>query len=304
MSFSSKADLAANFSLDHLPRVAEDPRSSRRVQSIEDVAFSSGVALAEFNVLYAQKGVPQDLLRARLALRAAEACVAWTGRPERRADLRDAVAFLRPEDHAGPAGEIYLSLKHAAQRPMTNRALQKAFPHYEVGEIEGWLRIGAGAKVSNPVARAAATLEAVLEDQPKAEVLALVLADARLARAMKWSHVVPLLSAGMSPRDLRKSGEELRHACHAAVAAEAEQAFGLGRELTRKAETLRAVAPKLRAKGSDRAVELFLTQDAVSPAMLTHLMSDRAARRFCDRLVTLGVAREMTGRDSFRLYGI
>jgi hypothetical protein len=33
-------------------------------------------------------------------------------------------------------------------------------------------------------------------------------------------------------------------------------------------------------------------------------MSDRAARRLCDRLVALGALRELTGRDSFRLYGV
>jgi Fic family protein len=33
-------------------------------------------------------------------------------------------------------------------------------------------------------------------------------------------------------------------------------------------------------------------------------MTDRAARRFCDRLVELGVAQELTGRPTFRLYGI
>nr|WP_268873933.1 DUF1403 family protein [Roseovarius atlanticus] len=32
-------------------------------------------------------------------------------------------------------------------------------------------------------------------------------------------------------------------------------------------------------------------------------MTDRAAWRFCDRLVELGVARELTGRSTFRLYG-
>ena len=41
-----------------------------------------------------------------------------------------------------------------------------------------------------------------------------------------------------------------------------------------------------------------------TPTALTSLNSDRAARRFCDRLVELGVARELTGRDTFRLYGV
>ena len=84
------------------------------------------------------------------------------------------------------------------------------------------------------------------------------------------------------------------------------------RDLARRAEALRSIAPKLRAKGSDTAVALFLTEDAVAPASMLspHIrgtsipMTDRAARRFCDRLVELGVARELTGRPTFRLYGI
>jgi len=91
-----------------------------------------------------------------------------------------------------------------------------------------------------------------------------------------------------------------------------EETIRLARELTRRAEALRTVAPKLRAKGSEAAVDLFLTEDAVAPASMLSprirgtsiSMTDRAARRFCDRLVELGVARELTGRPTFRLYGI
>jgi hypothetical protein len=67
---------------------------------------------------------------------------------------------------------------------------------------------------------------------------------------------------------------------------------------------LREVAPKLRAKAAARAVDLFLSRDALAPAALAAIMSDRAARRLCDRRVDLGAVRELTGRETFRLYGV
>ena len=75
-------------------------------------------------------------------------------------------------------------------------------------------------------------------------------------------------------------------------------------DLDRRTQKLKAVAQKLRAKGADQAVALFLKSDAIAPMSLTSFGSQRAARRFCDRLVELGTARELTGRDTFRLYGV
>jgi hypothetical protein len=82
----------------------------------------------------------------------------------------------------------------------------------------------------------------------------------------------------------------------------ATEAVRLAADLARRTTRLKAVAPKLRSKGAGAAVEIFLTRDAVAPSALP--MPDRAARRLCDRLVALGVVRELTGRDTFRLYGV
>ena len=72
--------------------------------------------------------------------------------------------------------------------------------------------------------RAVVVLDAVLTEAPRAEVPALILADAALADALGWDHVVPLLAAGLKRTDLRKRGDDLRLACHRAVTASAVEA--------------------------------------------------------------------------------
>ncbi len=78
--------------------------SSARAETLEDAAFFSGAALCQLHLVLAREEVPLALLRDRLALRAAAACVAFSGRPERTAELRDAIHLLRPGDLPGPAG--------------------------------------------------------------------------------------------------------------------------------------------------------------------------------------------------------
>ncbi|MCI5098917.1 DUF1403 family protein [Phaeobacter italicus] len=272
--------------------------TSARAETIEDVAFLSGAALNHLHVVLGRNEVPHALLRDRLALRAAEACVAFSGRFERAGDLRDAVHLLRPGDLPGPAGETYLSWRRAAERPVSVKALGRALPAFEPGQIATWLDAGEGA----PVKRAALVLDAVLTEAPRAEVPALILADAALAQALGWDHVVPLLAAGLKRTDLRKRGDDLRLACHRALISSTREAVRLAADLARRTAHLKAVAPKLRAKGAGDAVDMFLTRDAVAPGALP--LPDRAARRLCDRLVDLGAVRELTGRDTFRLYGV
>jgi hypothetical protein len=283
--------------LDTLPRMPAWVTFTR-AETLEDVAFLSGAALNHLHLVLGRVEVPQALLSDRLALRAAEACVAFSGRPERAGELRDAVHLLRPGDLPGPAGETYLSWRRSAERPVSIKALGRALAGLEPGQIATWLDAGQGA----PVGRAAMVLEAVLREAPRADVAGLILADAALAQALGWDHLVPLLASGLKRADLRKQGDDLRLACHRALVSSAVEAVRLSTELARRAAHLKAVAPKLRAKGAGDAVEMFLTHDALAPSALP--LPDRAARRLCDRLVDLGAVRELTGRDTFRLYGV
>lgn len=283
--------------IDILPRMPAWVTSFRG-QTSEDVAFLSGAALAHLHLVAHDDAVPQPLFRDRLALGAAEACVVFTGRPERAAALRDAVHLMRPGDLPGPAGETFLSWRRAVDRPVSVGMLARALPGFEKAQIAGWL----DAQQGGPVTRAAMVLQAVLADAPRAETAALILADTALAQALGWPHMVPLLAAGLKRADLGKGDADLEMACHRAVTAAVPEAARIAGDLARRAAHLQAVAPKLRAKAAGAAVQMFLTRDAVAPAALP--LPDRAARRLCDRLVTLGAVRELTGRDTFRLYGV
>ncbi|MDD9723563.1 DUF1403 family protein [Sulfitobacter sp. PR48] len=283
--------------LDTLPRMPVWVTSAR-AETLEDVAFLSGAALNHLHLVLGRAEVPQALLRDRLALRAAEACVAFSGRSERAGELRDAVHLLRPGDLPGPVGETHLAWRRAVARPVSVKALGRALPAVEQGVIAAWLDAGQGA----PVNRAAMVLEAVLTQAPRADEGALILADAALAQAFGWGHLVPLLAPGLKRADLHKRGDDLRLACYRALISLAVETVRQAADLARRAARLKAVAPKLRAKGAGDAVEMFLTGDAVAPSALP--LPDRAARRLCDRLVDLGAVRELTGRDTFRLYGV
>jgi hypothetical protein len=272
---------------------------SAPAETPEAAAFRSGAALAHLGQATASGGVPLALWRDRLALAAAGNCAAMAGRREGQGALRDALHLTGPGDDPGPAGRIARQWSRAAARPVSVAHLVNALEGIAAERIALCL----DATGPTPVDRAAQVVEAVLTDHPQMEVAALILADAALARALGATHVLPLLALTLKPRDLRVRGDDLRLACHRAVVFAVGQALPLAGDLARASARLQAVAPKLRAKAAGRAVDLFLSRDALAPAALT-FMSDRAARRLCDRLVSLGAARELTGRDTFRLYGL
>ncbi len=273
--------------------------ASGPVETLESAAFRSGAMLAYLTVLTTLSDLPLALWRDRLALVAAEVCVGFSGRREGASALRDALHLTRAGDDPGPAGKILRQWSHAVARSISVGGLAKALD----GVAPERIALCLDAAGPTPVDRAAQVIDAVLTDNPRAEVAALILADAVLSKSLGQDHVLPLMSLALKPRDIRLRDDDLRLACHRAVIAGARQAVPLAADLARRATRLHVVVPKLRARGAARAVDLFLSRDVLAPSALD-FMSDRAARRLCERLVELGAIRELTGRDTFRLYGL
>lgn len=293
--------------------------TSRRAETLETVAFRSGAALTVLDQLISdpRHGVPVKLLANRLALSAATVTSKLEGRLAREADIRDAYHLAPPGEARGPDGDLLAFWREAVRLRVSGTGEIVDLVGLDfAGEVGAWLDVGLErARTHGPLSGCVATLRAVLEVDDRAERTACLLSDLVLARALNRRTLLPVLAQRMTKaalRDLVAEGQGADLAVEVRILEAIEESIRLARDLARRAYTLRTVAPKLRAKGSDAAVDLFLTEDAVAPASVlsprirgTSIpMTDRAARRFCDRLVELGVARELTGRPTFRLYGI
>jgi hypothetical protein len=139
--------------------------------------------------------------------------------------------------------------------------------------------------------------------------------DLAIAIRLRWPRPLPLMATKIFEPALRSPSGGRRprpsdlawpNAAARAIALAAAAALDLAADLSRRADTLIAVAPKLRAKPAQRIVELLLAEDCISPAEAARHapMTDRAARRLFERLVSSSAAREFSGRPTFRLYGL
>ena len=290
--------------------------ASGRAETPEMLAFRSGSALTVLDALVSDQahGVPARLLANRLALKAAAATSRLEGRLATEDAIRDAWHLAPPGAARGPDGDLLAFWRDAARlRP---GGIADLIGPGLAEDAAGWLDAGRErASARGPLAGCASVMRAVLETDGRAERAACLLSDAVLARALGWASPMPVSAGRLTKavlRGLAASGEGAEPAVQGRLLESLEDAIRLARDLARRAAALRDAAPKLRAKGADAAVGLFLSEDAVAPASMLSPrirgtsvpMTDRAARRLCDRLVALGVARELTGRPAFRLYGI
>jgi len=122
------------------------------------------------------------------------------------------------------------------------KALGRPLPTLEPGSIAGWLDAGKGL----PVTRAAMVLEALLREGPRADVAALILADAALAQALGWEHLVLQLAAGQGGGRRGRDVPDPR--CRGA--------FGLAFAGSHRAAALRPAGRTRRCARADRARHL------------------------------------------------
>ncbi len=307
--------------LDSLPKLPAWV-TSQRVETFETVAFWSGAALTVLDQLAndPRNGVPVKLLANRLALKAATATSKLEGRLARETDIRDAYHLTPPGEARGPDGDLLVFWLEAVQLRLTGKnwheGLKELIGLNFEDDATGWLEAGVNkAKTHGPLVGCTSVMRAVLEVDDRAERVACLLADVTLAQAMNCASVLPVAAQRLTKailRDLVADEQGAALKVQQGLLKGVEDTIRQARDLASKAAALNEIAPKLRAKGSDAAVALFLSEDAVAPSTMlspmiqgtTIPMTDRAARRFCDRLVELGVARELTGRPTFRLYGI
>jgi hypothetical protein len=268
-------------------------------------------------------------LRQRLALRAATACAAMARLRENEEALRDAEHLAGIDAATTPGGRLHCLWRLFVRRHgQINARLDAAFirtaaaclelpPCIDCEALAAFLQ--EASTHENPL-NAASRLSAAslrsMSDAPQidAEIFAMWLADLVLARRLAWAAPLPLLATVVAHPSLRSaynrrprpSDPDWSVSVACAYALGAQEAYALAGELSRRSETLLSVAPKLRAKDALRVVELLLADDVVSPTRAAKAagLSNRASRRLFDRLVELKAVRELTGRASFRLYGL
>ena len=302
------------------PRLPSWTRPQGRDISEAEATFAAGIALKSLDDLIRADPSWIGCWRDRLALKSAAVAVRMLGRNEDEHALRDAILLTTPGDDPGPAGKLFL-----ATRMLTRRSGTITTPFVsELAELLGMKRDDSLASIAdiadsaNQSGRAAPfavadLITAISAVRPDAEGMALGLAEAVLAHKLKWPKPVPLLLPERFGSAFRTIGGRGRvrpgepaypKAICLALVDGVEASLRSAVDIDRRAARLIAVVPKVRTKGAGSVIRKLLTEDAVPASAPGSELSRWAANRLFERLESFEAVRELSGRSSFRIFGL
>lgn len=294
------------------------PRGRELTES--DAAFAAGIALKSLDDLIRADPPWLGCWRDRLALKSAAVAARMLGRNEEENAIRDAVLLTAAGDDPGPAGKLF-----SATRMLTRRSGTLTTPFVrEIAELLGMKWDDNLASIPDMVDSAhqsgragpfavADLITAISAVRPDTEVMALGLADVILAQKLNWPKPVPLLLPErfgpafrtIGGRGRVRPGEPAypKAICQALVDG-VEAALRSAVEIDRRAAQLLAVASKVRTKGAEPVIRRLLMEDAVPASAPGSELSRWAANRLFERLESFEAVRELSGRSSFRIFGL
>jgi hypothetical protein len=294
--------------------------SRGRDVSEPDAAYAAGIALKSLDDVIRADPPWLSCWRDRLALKSAGVAAKMVGRAEEETAIRDAVLLTVAGDDPGPAGKLFLATRMMTRRsgPVTTSFVKEVADFFGLRWDDGLASVPDLVDTATQSGRAAPLaladlISAITTVRPDAEVLALRLAEIVLAHKLKWPKPVPLLLPERFGPAFRTLGGRGRvrpgepaypKAICLALVDGVDTGLRSASEIDRRAARLMAVVPKLRTKGAEPVIRKLLNEDSVPASAPGSNLSRWAANRLFERLESFEAVREMSGRSSFRIFGL
>ncbi|WP_234885331.1 DUF1403 family protein [Rhizobium rhizogenes] len=302
------------------PRLPGWALSRGRDVNESDAAFAAGIALKSLDDLIRAEPPWLGCWRDRLALKSAAVAAKMVGRKEEETALRDAVLLTSAGEDPGPAGKLFLATRMLTRQSgaIGSSFVKELATLLDIRWDDGLAALPDLVDTAVQSGRAAPfavadLITAIFAARPDAEVMALSLADVVFSQKLNWTKPVPLLlSERFGPafrtiggRGRVRPGEPVypKAICLALDDAVGGALRSAG-EIDRRAHRLLAVAPKLRTKGAEAVIRKLLDEDAIPASAPGAGLSRWASTRLFERLEGFGAVREVSGRSSFRIFGL